>query len=292
MTDEVKDELETHAHRDSSARLSLIDPHRSSTMPSIKEYNDKLTSLKNTTQDDQDHEDGLGQQAASGPGCPAAVQRVRRTSSTSSSPGWPRRWTPPSIPCSCRGSRKRTCCWWCCTSDRGLCGGFNNGIIRKAEAWLAGTPRRLRADRPLLLRPPRLHPFPRPRELVQAYYEGATARRRLSTRPAGSAETVIAPVHRRRVRRGVPGLQRVQQRAQPDPDGAASCCPSTATEFLEGGEPIHQDYIFEPDQQLLLERLLPRTLYFTIYYALLENAAGEHGARMTAMDNATNNATA
>ena len=36
--------------------------------------------------------------------------------------------------------------------------------------------------------------------------------------------------------------------------------------------------------------LLPRYVYFKIYYTLLENSAGEHGARMTAMDNATKNA--
>jgi F-type H+-transporting ATPase subunit gamma len=40
----------------------------------------------------------------------------------------------------------------------------------------------------------------------------------------------------------------------------------------------------------LLEFLVPRLVTFKVYYALLENAAGEHGARMTAMDNATTNA--
>ncbi|GBR11685.1 ATP synthase F0F1 subunit gamma [Acetobacter oeni LMG 21952] len=49
-------------------------------------------------------------------------------------------------------------------------------------------------------------------------------------------------------------------------------------------------YEFEPDEQTLLERLLPRNLQVQIYAALLESAAGEQGARMTAMDNATRNA--
>ena len=40
----------------------------------------------------------------------------------------------------------------------------------------------------------------------------------------------------------------------------------------------------------MLDFLVPHFLYFKIYFALLENAAGEHGARMTAMDNATKNA--
>ncbi|MBO1359085.1 F0F1 ATP synthase subunit gamma [Acetobacter sacchari] len=49
-------------------------------------------------------------------------------------------------------------------------------------------------------------------------------------------------------------------------------------------------YEFEPDEQTLLERLLPRNLQVQLYAAMLESAAGEQGARMTAMDNATRNA--
>jgi F-type H+-transporting ATPase subunit gamma len=49
-------------------------------------------------------------------------------------------------------------------------------------------------------------------------------------------------------------------------------------------------YEFEPDEETILQRLLPQALAVQIYRALLESAAGEHGARMTAMDNATRNA--
>ena len=49
-------------------------------------------------------------------------------------------------------------------------------------------------------------------------------------------------------------------------------------------------YEFEPDEETILARLLPQNLSVQIYRALLESAAGEHGARMTAMDNATRNA--
>lgn len=55
-------------------------------------------------------------------------------------------------------------------------------------------------------------------------------------------------------------------------------------------DPNAAQYEFEPDEQTLLERLLPRNLQVQIYAALLESAAGEQGARMTAMDNATRNA--
>ncbi len=47
---------------------------------------------------------------------------------------------------------------------------------------------------------------------------------------------------------------------------------------------------YEPDEETILAALLPRNLSVQIYRALLESAAGEQGARMTAMDNATRNA--
>jgi F-type H+-transporting ATPase subunit gamma len=49
-------------------------------------------------------------------------------------------------------------------------------------------------------------------------------------------------------------------------------------------------YEYEPDENEILEELLPRNLAVQIFKALLENNASEHGARMTAMDNATRNA--
>ncbi len=49
-------------------------------------------------------------------------------------------------------------------------------------------------------------------------------------------------------------------------------------------------YEFEPDEETILARLLPQNLAIQIYRAMLESSAGEHGARMTAMDNATRNA--
>jgi F-type H+-transporting ATPase subunit gamma len=50
------------------------------------------------------------------------------------------------------------------------------------------------------------------------------------------------------------------------------------------------DFIFEPEPEQILERLLPVYLETEIYRALLESAASEHGARMTAMRNASKNA--
>ena len=49
-------------------------------------------------------------------------------------------------------------------------------------------------------------------------------------------------------------------------------------------------YDFEPDEETILAKLLPQAMAIQMYRSLLESAAGEHGARMTAMDNATRNA--
>jgi F-type H+-transporting ATPase subunit gamma len=49
-------------------------------------------------------------------------------------------------------------------------------------------------------------------------------------------------------------------------------------------------YEYEPDEETMLARLLPQNMAIQLYRALLESAAGEHGARMSAMDNATRNA--
>ncbi len=50
------------------------------------------------------------------------------------------------------------------------------------------------------------------------------------------------------------------------------------------------DFIYEPDAETILARLLPRYLEFVIFRMLLESAAAEHAARMTAMDSASRNA--
>ncbi len=50
------------------------------------------------------------------------------------------------------------------------------------------------------------------------------------------------------------------------------------------------EYIYEPDKQTLIDELLPRNVYTQLHRGILESIASELGARMTAMDNATNNA--
>ena len=50
------------------------------------------------------------------------------------------------------------------------------------------------------------------------------------------------------------------------------------------------DYIFEPNKEDIIRELIPKSLKIQVYKAVLESNASEHGARMTAMDKATDNA--
>ena len=51
------------------------------------------------------------------------------------------------------------------------------------------------------------------------------------------------------------------------------------------------DYVFEPTQEEIISELLPKSIKMQLYKALRDSFASEHGARMTAMHKATDNAT-
>ncbi len=57
-------------------------------------------------------------------------------------------------------------------------------------------------------------------------------------------------------------------------------------------EPLIGGYIFEPDQKSILEEIIPRFTILQVFHAVIESLASEHSARMIAMKNATDNATA
>jgi F-type H+-transporting ATPase subunit gamma len=55
-------------------------------------------------------------------------------------------------------------------------------------------------------------------------------------------------------------------------------------------KPVYQDFIFEPSKEYIIKELIPKSLKIQLYKALLDSIASEHGARMTAMHKATDNA--
>ena len=66
--------------------------------------------------------------------------------------------------------------------------------------------------------------------------------------------------------------------------------PIPKTDAPEAQGDVAVDYIYEPNPQTILGDLLPRHVRMQVYRALMESVAGEHGARMTAMEAATKNA--
>ena len=71
---------------------------------------------------------------------------------------------------------------------------------------------------------------------------------------------------------------------------AQQLIPASAPEDAETVDLGNALYIYEPSEEAILETLLPRYINTQILSAILESAAGEQASRMTAMDNATNNA--
>ena len=62
-------------------------------------------------------------------------------------------------------------------------------------------------------------------------------------------------------------------------------------EIPKDQEVIHPDYIFEPTKEIMVKEIIPKSLKIQFFKALLDSFAAEHGARMTAMYKATDNAT-
>ncbi len=184
------------------------------------------------------------------------------------------------------------------TSDRGLCGGFNTSIVREARAVI----RRLQADRKTvkLLCVGRKGRDILRRDLASLIIGNIEDIGRPSLRFSdaeqisnrvlemfGAGEfdvcTVIYNHFRSVINQIVTTQQLIPFAVESDPVAEENS--DAAAAEGQGGV-----YEFEPDEQEILEILLPRNLAVQIFHSLLENAASEHGARMSAMDNATRNA--
>jgi len=66
--------------------------------------------------------------------------------------------------------------------------------------------------------------------------------------------------------------------------------PVLPPENINNAKSISIDYIFEPDKESIVTELIPKSLKIQLYKAVLDSHASEHGARMTAMSKATDNA--
>ena len=175
------------------------------------------------------------------------------------------------------------------TSDRGFCGGFNGTLLRQVWEWLKANEANYEAVTIQMIgRKGRDFLRARQREVEDfetGIYEGfdyAAARRRalqlLSDYESGSWDECIF-VYNRFKSAMVQDV--VFQKVVP-------ITPDLAAEPEAGGEYV-PDYIYEPTAPLLLGELLPRYLTTDIYRIFLDSIASEFGARMVAMDAASNN---
>jgi F-type H+-transporting ATPase subunit gamma len=174
------------------------------------------------------------------------------------------------------------------TSNRGLAGAFNSNLIKEAR-------RRIEA-----------------REAegytVDLYAVGkkgvgffkylgrklALERTDIGDKPTTDhAAEVAEPLIEAYARGELASVDLVQARfisALQTPPGLVQILPIEAPAAKSGGGGPTHDYILAPSAAAILEQLLPLYVRNTVYRGMVETAAGEHGARRTAMKNATDNA--
>ena len=175
------------------------------------------------------------------------------------------------------------------TSERGLCGGFNSTIVRLARNRAEALTRQGKTVKILTvgkkgreqLRRDQSDRFIGHVDLSDVKRLGYAEAARIATDVLGlfdAGEFDVATIFFNRFQSVISQVPTATQiiPAQFDaPDGAAE---------------VGAQYDYEPSEEAVLEDLLLRGVATQIFTALLENAASEQGARMSAMDNATRNA--
>jgi F-type H+-transporting ATPase subunit gamma len=172
------------------------------------------------------------------------------------------------------------------SADRGLCGSFNTNIIKGASAFIGESPDREvalglvgRKGRDYFARRGFDVRFERINVFAQLRYADAQtiARAAMEEFLAEHVDSVYliynefkSVMQQRVVVERLLPIARIVE-TQPEP-----------------GEP-QVDYLYEPSPEIILRELIPRHAEIQVFRALLESAAAEHAARMTAMDTATKN---
>ncbi|MBL8605329.1 MAG: ATP synthase F1 subunit gamma [Myxococcales bacterium] len=175
------------------------------------------------------------------------------------------------------------------TSDRGLAGGFNSSILRAVDRKIVELEEAGKAvEIAVLGRKGRDH-FRRRNvtirhDLVGAYEGGATRAAEIArtlmadfSAAEGGVDEVIAVFNE--FKSAMTQLLRMQQ-----------VLPLVTPAAAEAEASAGNDYIYEPSREALLNTIVPMYVEVSVFRAMLESQASEHGARMTAMDNATGNA--
>ena len=181
------------------------------------------------------------------------------------------------------------------TADRGLCGGFNSSIIRNTISKIIDLQAEGKEVKLLCLgrkgSDALKHEFPN--QIISAL-EGLTkngvdfvATREIASniveRFKAEEFDVCTIIYNKFV--SVISQQVEIQQVIPFPIPKA-----TINDAEVSDKSLNASYLMEPSEEEILDDLLPRNISVQLYKALLESNASEHGARMSAMDNATRNA--
>jgi len=173
------------------------------------------------------------------------------------------------------------------TSDRGLCGGYNTNMIRAAEAFIRQQAGDRQIELTLVGRKGGDHFRRRGAKIADRYIDilykaadelaGEIAQKLISRFVSGEVDAVYILYSRfRSALSQVPTLEKL--------------LPVALAESIEVQAQQQTEYLYEPGVEQLLASLLPRITGVTVQRALLEATASEHGARMTAMESASGNA--
>ena len=172
------------------------------------------------------------------------------------------------------------------TADKGLCGGFNGSIIRKTAEHLKKNPQN---ENSLIIAGKKGNDIfrNRPVNIIEDhigwtkdfnYLKAQTIGESLATLFSEKKVDKVFMVYNEF--KSVMAQEVIVEQLLP-----------VVPEKLENKEgSFAVDYIYEPDEEAILDGLLKRYMTVEVYRAFLESSASEHGARMTAMDSATRNA--
>ncbi|PKN10676.1 MAG: ATP synthase F1 subunit gamma [Deltaproteobacteria bacterium HGW-Deltaproteobacteria-7] len=175
----------------------------------------------------------------------------------------------------------------CMTSDRGLCGGFNTNLIKATERFLKEKGKESK-EIALVSVGRKGRDFFRKKSNIIAQKVDVLSKFDM-TLAVSIADEVITPF----IKEEYDELyliynQFVNVSVQKPTIVRLFPLPSIGQD-TEMDSDKRLDYTYEPSDEVLLHKLLPMYVHVLVYRALLETSAGENGARMAAMDNATSN---
>ena len=170
-------------------------------------------------------------------------------------------------------------------SDKGLCAGFNNNLIKFVKKWLANEGKAYEAVDFITTSKRATNGLKALGDIIKKVEDVAASPNFAIAKEIGelAQEKFIGGDYDE-----VYLVYNVFESALSQKPTLEKVLPMTAEQSEEGGQEI--DYIYEPSRTDLLSYLLPKTVNFSFFSAFLESAAGEHAARMAAMDSATTNA--